>query len=298
MTRLRAAAVVALAGCVLSVPVTSASAQAGPSGGSFLGTSAEAGGTRTHASAASVGNLGQGKDLEGNAFGVPMVFSVRIACQAADPGDPDPSACQKAALGCVTNGVQVGIGLLYEIYARPAGSSGAWHFVGSTCFADQVPGASPTLSVGRIIDAFHLTPWATATVLTQPEGNTTLVNLPVYARISWSVQGYQPGEIDTLDPASMFGLTVQIRPKVDHYTYVWGDGTTTGPSRSDGGVWPTGDITHSYPSPGTYQARVDTTFTGDFRINGGPWTQIPDTVTITGPTTTITVHAARAVLVG
>ena len=39
---------------------------------------------------------------------------------------------------------------------------------------------------------------------------------------------------------------------------------------SDGGVWPSGDITHSYPSPGTYQARVDTTFTGDFRINGGP----------------------------
>ena len=255
-------------------------------------------GTRTSASAVSVGNLGQGKDLGGNAFGVPMVFSVRIACQAADAGDPDPSACQKAALGCLTNGVQVGIGLLYEIYARPAGSSGAWQYVGSTCFADQVPGASPTLSMGRIIDAFHLTPWATATVVTQPEGNTTLVNLPVYARISWSVQGYQPGEVDTLDPASMFGLTVQIRPKVDHYTYVWGDGTTTGPSRSDGGVWPTGDITHSYPSPGTYQARVDTTFTGDFRINGGPWTQIPDTVTITGPTTTITVHAAKAVLVG
>ncbi|MGB2698975.1 MAG: hypothetical protein WBC31_01240, partial [Candidatus Phosphoribacter baldrii] len=75
-----------------------------------------------------VGNLGQGKDLRGNAFGVPMVFSVRIACQAADPGDPDPSACQKAALGCLTNGVQVGIGLLYEIYARPAGSSGAWQY--------------------------------------------------------------------------------------------------------------------------------------------------------------------------
>jgi len=236
--------------------------------------------------------------LRGSAFGVPMVFSVRIACQAADAGDPDPSACQKAALGCVTNGVQVGIGLLYEIYARPAGSSGAWQYVGSTCFADQVPGASPTLSMGRIIDAFHLTPWATATVLTQPEGNTTLVNLPVYARISWSTVGFEPGEVDTLDPARMFGLTVQIRPKVDHYTYVWGDGTTTGPSRSDGGVWPTGDITHSYPSPGTYQARVDTTFTGDFRINGGPWTQIPDTVTITGPTTTITVHAAKAVLVG
>jgi hypothetical protein len=279
--------------------VTPASAQAQTSGGGGMAHAAtEADGIKSQTSAEAVANLASGRDLRGNAFGVPMVFSVRIACQVADPGDPDPSACQKAALGCLTNGQQAGIGLLYDIYSRAAGSSDPWHFVGSTCFADQVPGASPTLSMARIIDAFHLTPWATATVLTQPEGNTTLVNLPVYARISWSVQGYQPGEIDTLDPASMFGLTVQIRPKVDHYTYVWGDGTTTGPSRSDGGVWPTGDITHSYPSPGTYQARVDTTFTGDFRINGGPWTQIPDTVTITGPTTTITVHAAKAVLVG
>jgi hypothetical protein len=279
--------------------VTPASAQAQTSGGGGMAHAAtEADGIKSQTSAEAVANLASGRDLRGKAFGVPMVFSVRIACQVADPGDPDPSACQKAALGCLTNGQQAGIGLLYDIYSRAAGSSDPWHFVGSTCFADQVPGASPTLSMGRIIDAFHLTPWATATVLTQPEGNTTLVNLPVYARISWSTVGFEPGEVDTLDPARMFGLTVQIRPKVDHYTYVWGDGTTTGPSRSDGGVWPTGDITHSYPSPGTYQARVDTTFTGDFRINGGPWTHIPDTVTITGPTTTITVHAAKAVLVG
>jgi hypothetical protein len=272
-------------------------AEGGSGGGGMAHAATEADGIRSQTSAEAVANLGNGKDLNGRAFAVPMVFSVRIACQVADPGDLDPSACQKAALGCLTNGQQAGIGLLYEIYTRPADSTAAWQYVGSTCFADQVPGASPTLSMARIIDAFHLTPWATATVVTQPEGNTTLVTLPVFARISWSVQGYQPGEVDTLDPAGMFGLTVQIRPKVDHYTYVWGDGTTTGPSRSDGGVWPTGDITHSYPTPGTYQVRVDTTFTGDFRVNGGPWTQIPDTVTITGPTTTVTVHTAKAVLV-
>ena len=279
-------------------PAPLAAADSDGGNGGFVNMAAKQDGLEATTNQSAVANLASGRDLRGKAFGVPMVFSVRIACQVADPGDPDPSACQKAALGCLTNGQQAGIGLLYDIYSRAAGSSDPWHFVGSTCFADQVPGASPTLSMGRIIDAFHLTPWATATVLTQPEGNTTLVNLPVYARISWSVQGYQPGEIDTLDPARMVGFNVQIRPRVDHYTYVWGDGTTTGPSRSDGGVWPTGDITHSYPSPGTYQARVDTTFTGDFRINGGPWTHIPDTVTITGPTTTITVHAAKAVLVG
>ncbi len=295
-TRWASSAILLLLASLGPAPLAAADSDGG--NGGFVNMAAKQDGLEATTNQSAVANLASGRDFQGNAFGVPMVFSVRIACQVADPGDPDPSACQKAALGCLTNGQQAGIGLLYDIYSRAAGSSDPWHFVGSTCFADQVPGASPTLSMGRVIDAFHLTPWATATVVTQPEGNTTLVNLPVYARISWSVQGYQPGEIDTLDPARMVGFNVQIRPRVDHYTYVWGDGTTTGPSRSDGGVWPTGDITHSYPSPGTYQARVDTTFTGDFRINGGPWTQIPDTVTITGPTTTITVHAAKAVLVG
>ena len=256
------------------------------------------GGVASHGAAEpTVRGLGNGKDLNGNPFAVPMVFQVRIACESNIAANPDPAACQRAAASCQTSTGIIGIGFLYEIYARPQGSTEPWRYLGSTCFADQVPGATPTVSLAQIINAFHLTPWATATISTQPEGNTTLVGLPTYARITWSTTGYQPGEIDTLDPATMLGLTVQIRPRVDHYTYVFGDGTTFGPTRSDGGVWPTGDVTHSYPTPGAYQARVDTTFTGDFRINGGPWTQIPDTVTVTGPTTTIPVHAAKPVLV-
>ena len=256
------------------------------------------GGVASHGAAEpTVRGLGNGKDLNGNPFAVPMVFQVRIACPTNTAANPDPAACQRAAAACLSSTGIIGIGFLYEIYARPQGSTEAWRYLGSTCFADQVPGATPTVSLAQIINAFHLTPWATATVSTQPEGNTTLVGLPTYARITWSTSGYEPGEIDTLDPATMLGLTVQIRPRVDHYTYVFGDGTTFGPTHSDGGVWPTGDVTHAYPTPGAYQARVDTTFTGDFRINGGPWTQIPDTVTVTGPTTTITVHTAKPVLV-
>ena len=269
----------------------------GEGGGDFVVDAGHADGARASISRTLVGNFGQGKDLNGKAFATPMVFQVRIACESNTAANPDPAACQRAAASCQTSTGIIGIGFLYEIYARPRGATSPWQYLGSTCFADQVPGASPAVSLAQIIDAFHLTPWATATVATQPEGNTTLVGLPTYARITWSSAGYQPGEIDTLDPATMLGLTVQIRPRVDHYTYVFGDGSTLGPTRSDGGVWPDGNITHAYPTPGTYQARVDTTFTGDFRINGGPWTQIPDTVTVTGPETTITVHAAKPVLV-
>ena len=295
--RLKALLLALFTGLTLDMAVTGIALADNPNPGGVLGQATDAQGVRLHASKSDVGQLGQGKDLHGNAFATPMVFQVRIACDSNTAGSPDPAACQRAAASCLSSSGIVGVGFLYEIYARPRGSTDPWQYLGSTCFADQVPGASPAITLGQIIDAFHLTPWATATVSTQPEGNTTLVGLPTYARITWSTAGYQPGEIDTLDPARMLGLTVQIRPRVDHYTYVFGDGSTLGPTRSDGGVWPDGDITHAYSTPGTYQARVDTTFTGDFRINGGPWPQIPDTVTVTGPTTTITVHAAKPVLV-
>ena len=254
-------------------------------------------GTRTSATIAQVGNFASGKDLKGAAFAAPMEFQVRLACQIAVSGDSDPSACQKAVAGCQSSSGPIGIGLLHDIYGRPRDGSQPWRYLGSTCFADQVPGATPTITLAQIIRAFHLTPWATATVTTQPEGNVTLVGLPTYARVTWSAAGFQPGEVDTLDPATMLGFTVQIRPRLDHHTYHFGDAHTVGPTRSDGAPWPDGDVTHAYTTPGTYAARVDTTFTGDFRINSGPWTQIPDTVTVTGPNTTITVHTAAPILV-
>jgi len=261
----------------------------------LAGTIAKTEGILAKASSSAVGNLSQGKDLTGIPFSTPMEFTVRVAC--ASTGTGQDQGCLSAVLGCMNGAAIDGVGLLYEILARPQGSNLPWRLAGTTCFADGVPGAGPVLTMARIIDAFRLTPWATATISTQPEGNLTLVTLPTYFRIGWSEKGYQPGEVDTLDPATMLGLRVQIRPRVDHFTYVFGDGTSFGPTRSEGGVWPTGDITHAYADPGTFATRVDTTFTGDYRVGDGPWTPIPDTVTVTGPVTTVTVDTARAVLV-
>ncbi|HRW18822.1 MAG TPA: hypothetical protein P5181_08255 [Dermatophilaceae bacterium] len=207
----------------------------------------------------------------------------------------DTQACTKAVAACQGPAGAMGIGLLYEIYGRPVGSVD-WAFVATTCFANQVPGG-PVLNIGMIVQAFHTTPWATATVATQPEGNVTLVGLKTFYRVTWSEQGYQPGEIDPIDPGRMLGMRVDIRPKLVGLTYVFGDGATLGPTTSVGGTYPTGDITHTYVKAGTYLSRVDVTFGGEFRINGGPWTTIPDTVMITGPITTVQAKVAKAVLV-
>ena len=145
-----------------------------------------------------------------------------------------------------------------------------------------------------IINAFRHTPWAKTHLTTQPAGNVTLVGLDTYYQVTWSAAGYQPDEIDTVD---LLGYHVQIRPKLDHFTYIFGDGDTFGPTTYPGGVYPTGTITHQYLTPGTNHTRVDTTLGADFRINAGPWAPIPDTITVPGPTTTVTVHTATARLV-
>ena len=151
--------------------------------------------------------------------------------------------------------------------------------------------------MAMIQEAFNLTPWAKPQISTQPKGNVTLVGLDTYYRVNWTVEGFQPQEVDAIDPARMNGFHVDVRVKLDHFQYVFGDGDLFGPTTSEGGVYPTGEITHPYLKAGAYPARVNTTFAGEFRIDGGGWAPIPNTVTVPGPATVVTVRTAAAQLV-
>jgi hypothetical protein len=169
-----------------------------------------------------------------------------------------------------------------------------WTRVGVTCHTDVAPGARPTISMADIRAQFMRTPWAKPTVSSQPVGNVTLVNLTTFYQVSWSRQGFEPGEVDT---SNLLGFAVRIRPKLVGFTYVFGDGARFGPTTSTGGVYPDGDVTHTYRARGEFPVRVDTVWGADFSIDGSTWAEIPDTVTVAGPGTTITVREARAVLV-
>ena len=100
-----------------------------------------------------------------------------------------------------------------------------------------------------------------------------------------------------IDPARMLGHQVQIRPRVQSFTYVFGDGQSSPPTISAGGTYPSGDVVHSYATAGRFAARVDVTWTADFRVDGGAWAPIPDQVVVPGPATEVTVKTAKAVLV-
>ncbi|MEO6143595.1 MAG: hypothetical protein ABIP19_06400, partial [Dermatophilaceae bacterium] len=223
-------------------------------------------------------------------------YQTLYACQFNTPGDT-AALCANAVWACAGNTAAQGLGPLVQIFRRELGANGtpttAWVTVGTTCHADLAPGG-PTLGIAQILAAFHHTPWSKPTLRIQPEGNVTLVTLPTYFAVTWPAAGFQPGEADTV---TLLGQPVRIRPTLDHYSYVFGDGTTFGPTDSAGGPYPEGDITHAYAKAGTYSSHIDITFGGEFSVAGGAWAPIPDTVTVAGPVQTVTVRTARARLV-
>ena len=171
---------------------------------------------------------------------------------------------------------------------------GPWILIGLTCAADVAPGARPTLTMADLKAAFMRTPWSKPQISSQPAGNTTLVNLRTFYKVNWTPNGFQPGEVDR---SVLRGIPVQIRPKLVGFTYVFGDGSSVGPTTSTGGVYPDGDITHVYSVRGQFPVRVDTTFGADFSLDGTTWDEIPSTVTVPGPSTVVTVREAKGVLV-
>ncbi len=123
---------------------------------------------------------------------------------------------------------------------------------------------------------------------TQPEGKT-LVNFDTifYTRA-------QPFAATV----TLLGQQVDIVATATEYTWHHGDGTST-TTASPGSPYPSKEITYRYSDADrTVRPRVDVTYTARFRVNGGPWQNIDETVTIAGPETALRVSEAKAVLSG
>ena len=221
-------------------------------------------------------------------------------------GHPDrpgsDSMCLRAVVMC-QSGVN-GDGPAVAIFRRELernrqpmpGAAGRWTSVGFTCFPALVPGARNTLTMAMIREAFHNTDFTVPTVNIQPEGDLTLVNLPTFFEAKFPESGFGPGEIDAVDPARMLGHRVEVRPVLKSITYHLG-GQTVGPTTSMGGPYPNGDVRATYSSAGTHEVRADIVYTGQFRVGGSEWFDIPGEVDLTGTPVTLTVAEAKSRLV-
>jgi len=237
----------------------------------------------------------------GQVGGQRFEYTATANCPGASPGRTgSDSFCGQAVAACAGNTADEGLGPSVIVFRRPVDPAnrplGAWDRIGVTCFPEYVPGRA-TPGMAMILQAFHDTDFAVPRAVVQPAGGRTLVNLETFFAVDFPTTGFGPDEVDHVDPARMLGFRVDIRPRLGGVTYRFGDGARTGPTTSLGGPYPGGDVRHTYRAPGTVTVRVDVTYAGQFRIGGGPWLDIPGTVTITGTPMPLEVALARARLV-
>lgn len=227
-------------------------------------------------------------------------YEYRTSLGCGNKTDPDandnPTGCTFGLAVCASPANPNGI--LYYSWIRRIGTSTAWRFNGESCSVAALPPAPtpppPVPSLAQIREAFRSLPFATPTVTVQPVGGRTLVNLPTYFATEWTGPGLTPGDIS--DPVQLLSWRLEFEVSTDSYTYNYGDGTSSQPTTDPGGPYPHGAIRHTYtqPHPGA-SVHVDTTLSGRYRVNGGPWQDLGATADLDNePITTLTVLEATA----
>jgi len=214
---------------------------------------------------------------------VPYEYSTPLACPSNVAETENEVGCEKAYKECVD--VKNAVGPLVSVFQRlamPKGQEKPWTKVGETCWPNLVPNAKqrPRLTVAMINAAFAQTPFVKPQVSVQPVGNKTLVNLPTYFAADFSGPGYGPDQVRTV---TLLGHKVQIKPVLKSNTFHYGDGSSFGPTTSRGGTYPDGDVKHTYLKRGTVATSITTVYGGQFAVDGGDFTDLPGTATVTGP---------------
>jgi hypothetical protein len=95
---------------------------------------------------------------------------------------------------------------------------------------------------------------------------------------------------------ALLGHSVRLECTPVRYMWVHGDGTTASTGKP-GRPYPAKDVTHRYQRPGNdLRARVDTTYSVRYSVDGGRWTDLAEPLTAPGPSTAIDVDEAVPVL--
>jgi hypothetical protein len=215
-------------------------------------------------------------------------WSLVPACSVNGPVNGADALCGAAVYSCPSRGQE---GILMWVYVRRPG--GTWTRAGTVCVGPQ----DPVLTVDALrVDArrylFEMDPGA-ATVSVAPRGFSPVVNEVTYFTATGG--GTRTA---TFGPAGV-RLTITATP-----AYVWdfGDGTPPYETRSPGGPYPTGDVTHTYRAPGARTVTLTTRWSATFTVTTAQGTFGPYDVggAPLAPSTTqaVRVREAGAVLVG
>jgi hypothetical protein len=170
-------------------------------------------------------------------------------------------------------------------------TTGDWDLLAERCFgrpptAAQTP--RPQVTPALVLQALRRIGLPALQAHTQPQ-DKTLVNFE-------TIFFTEPQAFTRT--ITLLGQQVDVQATPASYTWHHGDGTSATTS-DPGAPYPAKDITHEYTDAHvTVQPSVDVTYTARFRVNGDGWQDIPETVTIAGPSTDLRVSEATAVLSG
>lgn len=188
------------------------------------------------------------------------------------------------------------------------GKEGAWYdvyrdgeFIGPACVTDAEVAEARQVTPAMVLRKFKSLSWAAGDLTIQPPKGITLVNMATV--FSTTTTGHQTHKV------TLLGQHITIEAWPASYTWIHGDGTqqtTTSPGKT---IHPppgvalqdvdlTGTVNHRYRTKGSVQVRLDLTYQGRYRLNNGPWTAIPGTLTVTGTPQRLDVRTASPVLVG
>ncbi len=156
-------------------------------------------------------------------------------------------------------------------------------------FCAAPPEDIPTeITPGLIAEVVARTPLPPSTLNVQPANGRTLVNFDTNF-----FTGTQPFD-RTL---TLLGQRVDLHIVPTEFGWRFGDGESLA-TDEPGAPYPDLDVTHRYLKKGKVAPSVDTTYTAAFRVNGGPWRDVPGSVTIAGAPVDLQVLTATPTLVG
>jgi hypothetical protein len=161
----------------------------------------------------------------------------------------------------------------------PVGTPPEWELVDpGGCPEDPTPPVTVTA------EDFRRLPLRASGVAYQPADGRGLVGVELVVHTA--------GEPQTL-MTTVLGVPVAVRATPSRFSWDFGDGSPPVVTTDPGAPWPHHAAARAYDRPGTYQVRLTTTWTGQYRINDtGPWQDITGTATtLSAPFTTVVEEA-------